>query len=253
MARRRDLRSVAVMATQMTATDVHEDALLAAGFRGEIVGRGHVRYDELRKVYNGMIDRRPALIARCRDAQDVSVAVRFARDRRLPVSVYGGGHNVTGNAVCDDGVTIDLRAMNGIAVDPETRTCRADAGLTWGQIDAATQEHGLAVTGGRISTTGIGGLVLGGGSGWIERKCGYAVDNLVAVETVTADGRILTASEHENPELFWGTRGGGGNFGVATSFELRLHAIGPTVVGGKLLYPATMATAVMQNFRDVMA
>ena len=227
--------------------------LADAGFRGEIVGRGHPRYDELRKVFNGMIDRRPVLIARCADAQDASAAVAVARDSGLPVSVYGGGHNVTGNAVCDDGVTIDLRPMKHIAVDPATRTCRAEAGVTWGELDAATQQHGLAVTGGRMSTTGLGGLVLGGGSGWIERKCGYAVDNLVAVETVTADGRILTASEHENPELFWGTRGGGGNFGVATSFELRLHAIGPTVVGGKLLYPAAMATAVMQNFRDVMA
>ena len=136
-----------------------------------------------------MIDRRPALIARCTDAQDVSAAVDFARDSGLPVSVYGGGHNVTGNAVCDDGVTIDLRPMKGIEIDPETRTCRAEAGLTWGELDAATQEHGLAVTGGRMSTTGLGGLVLGGGSGWIERKCGYAVDNLLSVETVTADGR----------------------------------------------------------------
>ena len=150
-----------------------------------------------------MVDRRPALIARCTDAQDVAAAVGLARDGGLPVSVYGGGHNVTGNAVCDDGVTIDLRPMKGIEVDPEARTCRAEAGLTWGELDAATQEHGLAVTGGRMSTTGLGGLVLGGGSGWIERKCGYAVDNLLAVEIVTADGRILTASEHEHPDLFW--------------------------------------------------
>ena len=200
-----------------------------------------------------MIDRRPALIARCIDAQDVSAAVTFARDGGLPVSVYGGGHNVTGNAVCDDGVTIDLRPMKAIEVDPETRTCRAEAGLTWGELDAATQEHGLAVTGGRMSTTGLGGLVLGGGSGWIERKCGYTVDNLLSVETVTADGQILTASEIENPELFWGTRGGGGNFGVVTRFEFRLHPIGPTVLGGMLMYPAPMAAAVLRNFRDVMA
>ncbi len=228
-------------------------ALVAAGFRGDIVGRGHAGYDELRKVFNGMIDRRPALIARCTDAQDVSAAVSFARDSGLPVSVYGGGHNVTGNAVCDEGVTIDLRPMKGIEIDPETRICRAEAGLTFGELDVATQQHGLAVTGGRMSTTGVGGLVLGAGSGWIERKCGYAVDNLLSVEIVTADGQILTASETENPDLFWGTRGGGGNFGVVTSFEFRLHPIGPIVLGGMLLYPASMAAAVLRNFRDVMA
>jgi FAD/FMN-containing dehydrogenase len=230
-----------------------QESLAATGFGGEIVDRSHPRYDELRAVFNGMVDRRPALIARCRDALDVSAAVRFARSAGLPVSVYGGGHNVTGNAVCDDGVTIDLRPMKSIAIDAETRTCRADAGLTWGEVDAATQEHGLAVTGGRVSTTGIGGLVLGGGSGWIERKCGFAVQNLLSAEIVTADGEILTVSETDNPELFWGTRGGGGNFGVATRFELRLHPIGPTLLGGVLLYPAAMAAAVLRNFRDVMA
>jgi FAD binding domain-containing protein/berberine-like enzyme len=228
-------------------------AIAATGFRGDLVGPGDPGYDALRRVYNGMIDRRPALIARCRDARDVATAVSVARDRGVPLSVYGGGHNVTGNAVCDGGITIDLRPMKRIDVDPGTRTCRAEAGLTWGEVDAATQEHGLAVTGGRISTTGLGGLVLGGGSGWIERACGYAVDNLLAVEIVTADGRILTASETENDELFWGTRGGGGNFGVATRFDLRLHPIGPTVLGGILLYPAAMASAVLRTFRDVMS
>jgi FAD/FMN-containing dehydrogenase/pimeloyl-ACP methyl ester carboxylesterase len=227
--------------------------LAAAGFRGEIVGRSDARYDELRRVFNGLIDRRPALIARCTDAPDASAAVNFAREAGLPVSVYGGGHNVTGNAVCDDGVTIDLRPMKAIEVDPAARTCRAQAGLTWGELDAATLEHGLAVTGGRMSTTGLGGLVLGGGSGWIERKCGYSVDNLLSVEIVTADGRILTASETENADLFWGIRGGGGNFGVATSFEFRLHPIGPTVLAGMLMYPAPMAAAVLRNFDEVMA
>jgi FAD/FMN-containing dehydrogenase len=245
--------TVGRMATHVEVTSLPEDALAAMGFGGEFIGRGHPRYDELRKVFNGMIDRRPALIARCSDARDVSAAVRFARDSSLPVSVYGGGHNVTGNAVCDGGVTIDLRPMKGIAIDAETRTCRAAAGLTWGELDAATQEHGLAVTGGRMSTTGLGGLILGAGSGWIERKCGYAVDNLLAVEVVTADGQIVTASEMENAELFWGTRGGGGNFGVVTSFELRLHPVGPTLLGGILMYPAAMAAAVLRNFRDVMA
>ena len=247
------------MATQQQATssqlteDPRETFLAAAGFRGEIVGRSHPRYDELRRVFNGLVDRRPALIARCTNARDVSAAVNFAREARLPLSVYGGGHNVTGNAVCDDGVTIDLRPMKAIEIDPVARTCRAQAGLTWGELDAATQAHGLAVTGGRMSTTGLGGLVLGGGSGWIERKCGYSVDSLLSVETVTAGGRILTASQSENADLFWGTRGGGGNFGVVTSFEFRLHPIGPTVLGGMLMYPAPMAAAVLRNFDEVMA
>jgi FAD/FMN-containing dehydrogenase/pimeloyl-ACP methyl ester carboxylesterase len=242
------------LATDGQATRVTDAQRLAAtGFKGEIADEAHPRYDEWRAVFNAMVDRRPALIARCLDAHDVSAAIGFARERGLPVSVYGGGHNVTGNAVCDDGVTIDLRPMKGIEIDPETRTCRAEAGLTWGELDAATQQHGLAVTGGRISTTGIGGLILGGGSGWIERKFGVAVDNLMSVEMVTADGSVLTASEDENPELFWGTRGSGGNLGVTTSFELRLHPIGPALLGGMLLYPAPMAPAVLRNFRDVLA
>ena len=227
-------------------------ALAATAFGGEIVDRGHARYDELRRVFNGMVDRRPALIARCGDAGDVSAAVGVARRARLPVLVYAGGHNVTGNAVRDDALTIDLRPMKGIEIDPATRTCRAGGGSP-GEFDAATQQHGLAVTGGRASTTGLGGLVLGGGSGWLERACGYAVDNLLSVEIVTADGRVLTASEREHPILSWATRGGGGNFGVVTSMELRLHPVGPTVLGGMFLYPAPMAAAEVRNFRDVMA
>jgi FAD/FMN-containing dehydrogenase/pimeloyl-ACP methyl ester carboxylesterase len=226
--------------------------LAAAGFKGEVIGPEQPRYDELRKVYNGMVDRRPALIARCTDARDVAEAVGFARDSGLPLSVYGGGHNVTGNAICDDGVVVDLRPMKGIEIDPERRTCRAEAGLTWGELDAATQEHGLAVTGGRVSTTGLGGLVLGGGSGWIERRFGYSVDNLLAVEIVTADGRALTVSETEHADLFWALRGAGANFGVATRFEFRLHPIGPAVLGGILVYPAPMAAAVLRHFREAM-
>ncbi len=237
----------------LRAALIDPEDLAAAGFSGEVVGREHLRYDELRRVFNGLVDRRPALIARCRDAADVAAAIRFARGRELPVSVYGGGHNVTGNAVCDDGVVIDMRPMKGIAVDPAARTCWAEAGLTWGEVDAATQEHGLAVTGGRVSGTGLAGLALGGGSGWIERACGYTVDNMLSVDLVTADGETVTASETENPDLFWGTRGGGGNLGVATAFELSLRALGPTVLGGLLMYPATMATGVLRNFRQVMA
>jgi FAD/FMN-containing dehydrogenase/pimeloyl-ACP methyl ester carboxylesterase len=245
-------RPEAFLGALRAALGADPDALRDAGFGGEIADPRHRRYNELRKVFNGMVDRRPALIARCGDARDVAAAIGFARDRGLPVSVYGGGHNVTGNAVRDDAVTIDLRPMKRIAIDPATRICRADAGLTWGELDAATQAHGLAVTGGRVSTTGLGGLALGGGSGWLERRLGYTVDNLLSVELVTADGRILTASEREHPELFWGTRGGGGNFGVVTRFDLRLHPIGPIVLGGMLLYPAAQAPAVLAGFRDAM-
>ena len=200
-----------------------------------------------------MIDRRPALIARCHDAADVAAAVTFGRKSGMPVAVYGGGHGVTGNAVCTDGLVIDLRPMKGIEVNPVARTCRAEAGLTWGELDAATQEHGLAVTGGRVSSTGIAGLVLGSGSGWIERKYGFTVDSLLSVEIITADGQIRTASDTENPDLFWAIRGGGGNFGVVTSFKFRLHPLGPVVLGGMLMYPAPMAAAVIRNFRDFMA
>jgi FAD/FMN-containing dehydrogenase len=226
---------------------------LEVGFKGQLVHPEDALYDDLRAVFNGMVDRRPALIARCTDVQDVAEAVRFARDAALPLAVYGGGHGVTGNAVCDDGVVVDLRPMKSVDVDIEARTCRAEAGLTWGELDEATQEHGLAVTGGRVSTTGIAGLVLGSGSGWLERKCGFTVDNVISAEMVTADGQVITASESENEELFWGTRGGGGNFGVVTSFEFRLHPVGPIVLGGMLMYPAPMAAAVLNNFRDVMA
>jgi FAD/FMN-containing dehydrogenase len=171
----------------------------------------------------------------------------------LPLSVYGGGHGVTGSAVCDGGVCVDLRGMKGIEVDPATRTVRAEAGLNWGEFDAATQAHGLAVTGGRHPDTGIAGLTLGSGSGWLERKYGYVCDNLVKAEMVTADGRQVVASETENPELFWAIRGGGGNFGVVTAFHLRLHPLGPVVLGGAMFYPGEMAADIGRFYRDFMA
>jgi hypothetical protein len=223
------------------------------GFGGQLLHPGEAGYDEARAVFNGMIDRSPAVIARCASAGDVAAAVALAREQHLPLSVYGGGHGVTGSAVCDAGVCVDLRGMKGIAVDPEARRVRAEAGLTWGELDAATQEHGLAVTGGRVSTTGVAGLTLGSGSGWLERKLGFVCDNLVEAEVVTADGRTVLASETENPDLFWALRGGGGNFGVVTAFHLRLHPIGPIVLGGMLMYPAPMAGDLLRFFRDFMA
>jgi FAD/FMN-containing dehydrogenase len=223
------------------------------GFGGQLLHPGDAGYDDARKVFNGMIDRSPAVIARCASADDVVAAVGLARDQHLPLSVYGGGHGVTGSAVCDAGVCVDLRGLRGVDVDPVARRVRAEAGLTWGEVDAATQEHGLAVTGGRVSSTGVAGLTLGSGSGWLERKLGFVCDNLVEAEVVTADGRKVVASETENPDLFWGLRGGGGNFGVVTAFHLRLHPIGPTVLGGMLMYPAPMARDVLRNFRDFMA
>ena len=221
-------------------------------FGGELIEPGSSEYDGARAVFNGMIDRRPAVIARCESASDVAAAVQLARSQDLPLSVYGGGHGVTGAAVVDDGVTVDLRGMKGITVDVEAKTARVEAGCTWGEVDAATQEHSLAVTGGRVSGTGVAGLTLGSGSGWLERSFGFVCDNLLAAEIVTADGREVRASADENAELFWGLRGGGGNFGIVTAFHLQLHDLGPIVLGGMLMYPAAMAIDLVRFYRDFM-
>jgi FAD/FMN-containing dehydrogenase len=230
--------------------DVRTTTIDLPGFGGELVYPGDPAYDDLRSVFNAMVDRKPALIARCASADDVAAAVNVAREQDIPLSVYGGGHGVTGSAVVDAGICIDLRGMKRIDVDADARTVRAEAGLTWGEFDAATQEHGLAVTGGRVTTTGISGLALGSGSGWLERKLGFTCDNLVKAEIVTADGRQVVASEEENSDLFWGLRGGGGNFGVVTAFHFRLHPIGPVVLGGMLMYPAEMARELTRFWRD---
>ncbi len=219
------------------------------GFKGTLIHPGDDAYDEARTVFNGLIDRHPALIARCTCADDVAAAVNLARDGALRLSVHGGGHGVTGAAMCDAGVVVDLRGMKGIEVDVDGRRVRAEAGLTWGEFDAATQEHGLACTGGRVTTTGISGLALGSGSGWLERRCGLVCDNLVAAEVVTADGRVVTASDDENADLFWGLRGGSGNFGVVTAFHLRLHEVGPIVLGGLLVFPAEMGGELLRFYR----
>jgi len=222
------------------------------GFAGILIHPDHTGYDDARRVYNGMIDRRPALIARCSSADDVVMAIGLACREGLPISVYGGGHAVTGSAVCDDGVCIDLRGMKGMSIDPVAMTCRVEAGLNWGEFDAATAAHGLVLTGGRNPTTGVAGLSLGSGSGWLERKYGFVCDNLISAEVVTADGRKVIASESENPDLFWGLRGGGGNFGVVTAFHFRLHKLGPVVLAGVMMYPAPMAGGVLRHLRDFM-
>jgi hypothetical protein len=220
---------------------------------GEALQPGDPGYDDARMLWNGLFDKRPAVIVRCANADDVVLAVNFAREQGLEAAVKGGGHSPAGNSSCDDGVMIDLTPMKGIEIDPEARTVKAQPGLTWAEFDAATQEHGLAVTGGRFSTTGISGLMLGSGSGWLERKCGLTGDNLIAAEMVTADGRLVRASQDENPDLFWGLRGGSGNFGIVTSFELRLHEVGPVVYGGLMACMPERAVEILTFMRDYMA
>ena len=217
---------------------------------GQVVTPGDKDYDEARLVWNGMIDCRPAVIVRCGSTDDVVAAVNFSREHDLLVSVRGGSHSTPGYSTCDDGIVIDLGPMNKVDVEPESRAVRAQGGATWGHMDAATQEHGLAVTGGRVSDTGVGGLATGSGSGWLERMYGVTSESLVSAEVVTADGSVVRASAEENPELFWGLRGGGGNFGAVTEFEFRAHPVGPIVMGGMLLYPRARAGEVLRFYRD---
>ena len=224
----------------------------AAEFRGALVRPGDEAYDAERAVFNAIIDRHPALIARCTGVADVIAAVNFAREEGLVVAVRGGGHSVPGYAVCEGGIVIDLSPMKGIWVDPESRVARAQAGVTWGEFDRETQAFGLATTGGRVTHTGIAGLTLGSGSGWLERKFGLTCDNLLSAEVVTASGEFLRANESENEDLFWGLRGGGGNFGIVTSFEYRLHPVGPIVLGGMLLHPVSRAKELLCFWRDYL-
>jgi FAD/FMN-containing dehydrogenase len=229
-----------------------DDRIELTGFNGTVIRPGDDAYDDSRHVFNAMIDRRPAIVARCVNADDVVVAVSTAVAEGLSLSVYGGGHGVTGSAVCDGGLCVDLRGMKAIEIDAASSTARVEAGVTWGELDAATQEHGLAVTGGRVSTTGVGGLALGSGSGWLERKYGFTCDSLRRAEVVTASGQQVIASETENPDLFWALRGGGGNFGVVTAFHFQLHQVGPIVLGGMLIHPAEGAAALVRFWRDFM-
>jgi FAD/FMN-containing dehydrogenase len=226
---------------------------LARYFRGELIRRDDTSYHAARRIWNGAIDRYPALIARCTGVADVLTAVRFARERELVVAVRGGGHNVAGTATCDDGIVIDLSPMKAMWVDPVDRKARAQPGLLWGEFDHETQTFGLAAPGGIVTHTGIAGLTLGGGLGWLMRRHGLTCDNLLSADVVTAGGELVRASAEENADLFWGLRGGGGNFGIVTSFEYRLHPVGPTVLAGVILHPAARAREVLDFYRHFIA
>jgi FAD/FMN-containing dehydrogenase len=223
---------------------------LRASMRGAVITPTDPGYDEARAVWNAMIDRRPAVIIRCAGAADVISAVNYARDAKLPLSVRGGGHSIAGHATCDDGVVIDLAAMKSIRVDPLSRTARAEPGVRWGEFDRETQAFGLAVTGGTDGDTGIAGLTLGGGFGWLCRKYGLTIDNLLSADVVLASGELVKASAAENADLFWALRGGSGNFGVVTSFEYRLHPVGPMITGGMALHPLAAARDALRFYRE---
>lgn len=232
---------------------MNEEAVTQFGrnLRGTLIGRDHSDYDESRKVYNAMIDKHPLLIARCVDVADIIAAVRFGREQGLPIAIRGGAHNGPGFASVDDGLVIDLSLMKGVRVDPAASTVRVGPGCTSGDVDHATHAFGLAVPFGIVSTTGVAGLTLGGGSGHLTRKCGLAVDNLVEADVVLADGRFVTASEREHADLFWALRGGGGNFGVVTSFLFKAHAV-RMVFGGPMAWPQSHAKAIMRAYRDFL-
>ena len=226
---------------------------LRASFRGEVVGPDDAGYDEHRKVWNGSIDRHPGLIARCAGVADVRHAVRFGREHGLTVAVRGGGHSFPGLSVCDDGLLIDLGPMKGVRVDLEAGTVRAQAGVLLGELDRETQAFGCAVPAGIVTHTGLAGLTLGGGIGWIMRKHGLTIDNLESVDVVTADGELVQADADRNADLFWGVRGGGGNFGIVTDFEFRMHPLGPQVVAGPVFWPMEEAPSVLRFYRDWIA
>src|SRR6478735_11176100 len=223
-----------------------------APFRGSVVRPGTPEYDVHRKIWNGSFDKHPALIIRCAGVSDVINAVKFGQESGLPVAVRSGGHSFPGLSVADDALMIDLQPMKGVRVDPEKRTARVQAGVLLGELDKETQAFGLAVPSGIVTHTGVAGLTLGGGIGWIQRKYGLSVDQLVSMDVVTAEGEFVKASADENSDLFWGLRGGGGNFGIVTAFYLQLHPIGPIVLGGLLAWPAPMAGEVVRFWRDFM-
>src|ERR1700675_4009042 len=234
----------------LTSSVLKESAIqdFKAGLRGTLLRPAEAGYDEARKIWNGMIDKRPALIACCSGVADVINSVNFARENDLLVAVRGGGHNIAGNAVCDEGLLIDLSLMKSVWVDPVGRTARVEPGATLGDFDREAQAFGLATPLGINSTTGVAGLTLGGGFGWTTRKFGLKIDNLLSADVVTSDGKFMRASETEHPDLFWALRGGGGNFGVVTSFEFRLHPLGPQVWSGLVVHPFDEATRLLPEF-----
>jgi FAD/FMN-containing dehydrogenase len=246
-----DQHIITTMGTALKASILKESTLqdFKASLRGALLRPGDDGYADARKVWNGMIDKHPALIVRCTGVADVLSAVRFARSHNLLVAVRGGGHNIAGHATCDGGLVIDLSLMKGVQVDPVRRTVRAQGGVTWGEFDHETQAFGLATTGGTDPTTGIAGLTLGGGLGWLQGKYGLTCDNLVSADVVTAEGQFLRASAVKHPDLFWGLRGGSGNFGLVTSFEYQLHPVGP-LLGGMVVYPFAKAKDVLRFYRD---
>jgi len=232
----------------MSTTDLAD--VLRGGFAGQVLQSGQPGYDESRQIYNPMFDRHPDVVARPATTADVVAAVNTAREHQLVVAVRCGGHSFSGLSTCDGGIQIDLRGLKTITVDPRARTARAGGGVLWGEFDAATQAGGLHTPGGRVTTTGLGGFTLGGGYGWTSSKYGLACDNLISAEVVLADGRVLRASEREHADLFWGIRGGGGNFGIVTEFEFRLHPLGPTVLAGLTMFPIGRAPDVLPRWRD---
>src|SRR2546430_5167261 len=244
-------RRKGMMEQQHTSIALEETAVqeLVSRMRGALLRPGDAGYEQALRVYNGMIEKRPALIARCVDVADVIAAVNFAREHELTLAVRGGGHSGPGLGTCDDGLVIDLSGMKGIRVDPAARTARVEGGCTWGEVDHATHPYGLATPSGFISTTGVGGLTLGGGIGYLSRTHGLTIDNLLGVDLVLADGSFVTANAKEHADLFWAVRGGGGNFGVVTSFLFQLHPIS-TVYGGPMLWPMEQAAGLMKFWRD---
>ena len=241
------------MAVHATPLDDSAIGDLQASFRGSLLRPDDEGYNEARSIWNAMIDRRPALIARCAGVADVIASVNFAREQGLPVAVKGAGHNIAGNAIVDDGLVIDLSSMKSVHVHPEAKTARVEPGVTLAEFDHEAQAFGLATPVGYNSTTGIAGLTLGGGFGWLSRKYGLTIDNLRGADVVTAEGKLVHASENENPDLFWGLRGGGGNFGVVTSFEFDLHEVGPEVMSGLLAHPFEDTADVMRAYREFVA
>ena len=237
------------MAQALIESTALED--LAGQIAGDVIAPGEPGYDETRVGYNAMIDKRPALIVRPAGVADVIAAVRFARERGLPIAIRAGAHSVAGTSTCDDGLLLDLSRLKGVRVDPAAKTARAAGGVQWGEFDRETQAFGLFTPGGRVTTTGVGGFTLGGGYAWFSAKYGLTCDNLISADVVTADGRLVRASANENPDLFWALKGGGGNFGVVTSFEFELHELGPMIYGGLLGYRLEQAPELIRFWRDV--